>query len=84
METIYLDYNATAPLNHEIRDELFELWAQDEILNPSSIHWAGRKAKTFESARRRIAYYFDRKPSEVIFTSGGSEAGQYGAFGHSR
>jgi len=75
METIYLDYNATAPLNHEIRDELFELWAKDEILNPSSIHWAGRKArKHFESARRRIAHYFDRKPSEVIFTSGGSEA----------
>ena len=69
-----LNYGTTAPLNHEIRDELFELWAKDEVLNPSSIHWAGRKArKHFESARRRVAHYFDRKPSEVIFTSG-SEA----------
>ena len=75
METIYLDYNATAPLNPNIRDQLFELWTQDNILNPSSIHWAGRNArKHFESARRRIAQFFDRKPSEVIFTSGGSEA----------
>ena len=75
METIYLDYNATAPLNPDIRDQLFELWTAEGILNPSSIHWAGRNArKHFESARRRIAQFFDRKPSEVIFTSGGSEA----------
>ena len=49
--------------------------APEPLGNPSSIHWAGRQAKRhLEAARRRVALHFDRKPSEVIFTSGGSEA----------
>jgi len=72
---IYLDYNATAPLRPEIREQMQEIWTQDNILNPSSVHWAGRKARQyFESARRSISQHFNRKASEIIFTSGGSEA----------
>jgi len=72
---IYLDYNATAPLRPEVHEVMQEALDGSTMLNPSSIHWAGRKARQyFESARRTIGQYFDRKASEIIFTGGGSEA----------
>jgi len=72
-DRVYLDYNATAPVRPEVRD------AVEPLIfgygNPSSIHWAGRDAKRhLEAARRELAALFDRKASEVVFTSGGSEA----------
>ena len=72
---IYLDYNATAPVRPEVRAAVEPLLLGPLYGNASSVHWAGREAKRhLEAARRTIAELTDRKFSEVIFTSGGSEA----------
>ena len=78
-ERVYLDYNATAPMRPEVRDHierlLFGPIEQGQFGNPSSIHWAGQAARReLEEARLRVARHFDRRPSEVLFTSGGTEA----------
>ena len=79
---IYLDYNATAPVRPEVRDAVVPLLFGDSYGNASSIHWAGRDAKKhLEDARRRVAAILDRKPSEIIFTSGGTEADNLALYG---
>ena len=71
--TVYLDYNATAPIRPEAREALVA--AMDMTGNPSSVHQAGRKArKLVEDARSSIAGLVNAKPSEVTFTSGATEA----------
>ncbi|MFO0727282.1 MAG: cysteine desulfurase family protein [Myxococcota bacterium] len=77
---VYLDYNATAPPDPAIREEVAALEAATG--NASSIHWAGREAKrALEGARGAVAKIFGRKPSEILFTSGGSEANNLALFG---
>ena len=72
---IYLDYNATAPLAPEVRDWLRRALDEDFYGHPSSVHWSGQNArKQLEDARTRIARITERKPSEIFFTSGGTEA----------
>ncbi|MEM1024345.1 MAG: cysteine desulfurase family protein [Myxococcota bacterium] len=76
---VYVDYNATAPVRPEIRTLvepiLFGELETGQFANASSVHWAGQAArKTLEKARSELAKIFDRKPSEILFTSGGSEA----------
>lgn len=72
---IYLDYNATAPLRPEVRDWLEASLRQGLFGNASSVHALGQRARRhLEDARARIARIGQRKPSEVIFTSGGTEA----------
>lgn len=70
---VYLDYNATTPLHPEISTKLPEVinaWG-----NPSSIHWAGRLAKTvIRESRQNLAKALNVTPLELVFTSGGSEA----------
>ncbi len=75
----YLDYNATAPVRPEVRalvePILFGDPGSGQFANASSVHWAGQAArKTLEGARSKLAGFFGRKPSEILFTSGGSEA----------
>jgi cysteine desulfurase len=70
---VYLDHAATAPMLPEaiaaMTDELAQLG------NPSSLHNAGRRARRIvEESREQIAEAFCARPSEVIFTSGGTEA----------
>jgi len=70
---VYLDHAATTPLLPEalsaMTDELGQLG------NPSSLHNAGRRARrVVEESREQIADVFGARPSEVIFTSGGTEA----------
>jgi cysteine desulfurase len=70
---VYLDHAATAPMLPEaiaaMTDELAHLG------NPSSLHNAGRRARrVVEESREQIAEAFSARPSEVIFTSGGTEA----------
>ena len=82
---IYLDYNATSPVLPAVRAAvepiLFDS-PQAPTGNPSSIHWAGQNAKRkLEEARAQVARAFGRKPSEVIFTSGGTEADHLALFG---
>jgi hypothetical protein len=82
---VYLDYNATAPVRPEVRRAVEPLLfgepdAPDAGLargagNASSVHWAGQAArKALEGARAELAARYQRHPSEVIFTSGGTEA----------
>ena len=74
---IYLDYNATCPLAEEVKAALRE--ALDEPFgNPSSSHWAGCAAReAVEAARAAVARLLGAEPTEVVFTSGGSEANNH-------
>lgn len=77
--SVYLDYNATAPLRPEVRAFLraeFEADADGRWAgNPSSVHWAGQEARRrLEGARSRVAALLDRRPQDIIFTSSGTEA----------
>ena len=70
---IYLDHNATAPLRPAAKTALAE--AYESCGNASSVHQAGREARArIEHARDAVARFAACEPSEVVFTSGGSEA----------
>src|SRR5215472_8982572 len=70
---VYLDHAATAPMLPEAITAMTEELAQ--LGNPSSLHNAGRRARrVVEESREQIAEAFCARPSEVIFTSGGTEA----------
>jgi cysteine desulfurase len=69
----YLDYNATTPLRAEAKAAM--VGAFDVIGNPSSVHAEGRRARALiEAARESVARLVGARPSEVVFTSGASEA----------
>ncbi len=69
----YLDHAATTPLLPEALAAMTEELGQ--LGNPSSLHNAGRRARrVVEESREQIAEVFGARPSEVIFTSGGTEA----------
>lgn len=71
----YLDYNATAPLRPEVREAMTA--ALGLYGNPSSVHHEGRQAKAaIERARSQVAALAGCSPSEVVFTSGATEANQ--------
>src|SRR5271170_1127469 len=86
--TIYFDYNATTPLDPSVRVAMLpflgggvgEVWG-----NPSSVHHVGRKARALlDDARDRAAKFLGAKPSEIIFTSGGTESNNLAIFGTAR
>jgi cysteine desulfurase len=69
----YLDWNATAPLRPEAHAAM--LAALDVVGNPSSPHAEGRRARAIvEDAREEVAALLGARTSEVVFTSGGTEA----------
>jgi len=73
MSRVYLDWNATAPLRAEARDAMMA--AMDVTGNPSSVHAEGRAARAIvEKARAQVAALVGCDPSEVVFTSGATEA----------
>jgi len=81
---IYLDYNATTPLCQPAR-EAMEPYFGRHFGNPSSIHVAGREARAaIDDARDRIAALLHVKPSELIFTSGGTESNNLAILGLAR
>ncbi len=72
----YLDHNASAPLRPEARAAM--LAALDTIGNPSSVHAEGRAARAIiEAAREKVARLVNARPSEVVFTSGATEANSW-------
>lgn len=76
-QPIYLDYNATTPLSELVKTELVRL-LQLDLGNPSSPHWAGAPAaEIVELSRIRIASLIGCDPTEIIFTSGGTEANNH-------
>ncbi|PNJ34930.1 SCLY isoform 5, partial [Pongo abelii] len=73
---VYMDYNATTPLEPEViqamTEAMWEAWG-----NPSSPYSAGRKAKDIiNAARESLAKMIGGKPQDIIFTSGGTEAAE--------
>lgn len=84
MRSIYFDYNATTPLDPLVREAMLpflgDVWG-----NPSSVHHVGQKARAFlDEFHERTAKVFRCKPSEVIFTSGGTESVNLAIFGTAR
>jgi cysteine desulfurase len=82
--TIYFDYNATTPLDPRVREAMLpflgDIWG-----NPSSVHHVGRRARAvLDEARDRAARTFGCKPSEVVFTGGGTESANLAIFGAAR
>jgi cysteine desulfurase len=71
---VYLDYAATSPIKPEVRKAIAPFLNED-FGNPSSIHSWGRKARAaVDIARAQVAKFLGAKESEIIFTSGGTEA----------
>ena len=71
---IYLDYNATTPLDPEVIDEMMPFMLE-HFGNPSSSHYYGQNAKeAVEKARAQVAMLLSCSSNEIIFTSGGTES----------
>ena len=84
MSSVYLDYNATTPLDPKVREAMLPFLG-DFFGNPSSIHHIGRKARSFlDDSRDRVSQIWKCKPSEVVFTSGGTESNSLGICGTAR
>ena len=77
---VYLDNAATTPIAPEVVDVMVEVMKND-FGNPSSTHYYGRQVKALiETSRRKIATYLNCSASEIIFTSGGTEADNMALF----
>jgi len=81
---VYFDYNATTPLDPAVREAMLpfldEIWG-----NPSSVHFVGRRARSaLDDARDRAAGLLGARPSEVVFTSGGTESNNLAVIGAAR
>ena len=74
MPPIYLDYNASTPVDPAVAAAMRPL-LEEAFGNPSSGHWASTPAKAaLERARGQVAALIGAAPDEIVFTSGGSEA----------
>ena len=77
---VYLDNAATTPLDPEVIKAMLSVM-QNSFGNPSSIHFWGRETKTaIENARKTVARLLNVAPSEIFFTSGGTEANNTAIF----
>jgi len=76
-QRIYLDFNASTPIAPEVVAAM-RLFLEEPYGNPSSGHWAGSPAReAVDKARIQVAGLLGCKASEVVFTSGGSEANNH-------
>jgi len=74
MKTIYLDNGATTKVDPKVLEKM-SVYYTEKYGNASSLHHKGQEAKMgLEEARESIAKSINAKPSEIIFTSGGSES----------
>jgi len=74
MRRVYLDHAATTPLAPEVLEEM-RPFLTEQYGNASSVHQMGRQARVaLEEARERVAAGLGAEPSEIVFTSGGTEA----------
>lgn len=83
-EAIYLDHAATTPVRAEVREAMAPYY-EGRWGNPSSTHRWGREARTaLEEARERVAAALGAERSEILFTSGGTEADNLAVLGRWR
>ncbi|MDF0594046.1 cysteine desulfurase NifS [Methanotrichaceae archaeon M04Ac] len=74
MKRIYMDHAATTPLAPEVLEAMIPYFSQ-RYGNPSSLHSFGREAReAVEEARAEVAALLNAEPSEIYFTSGGTES----------
>ena len=74
MADVYLDHNATTPLDPRVREAMLP-WLGERFGNPSSIHRVGQAARNaVEEAREQVAALIGARPPEVVFTASGTEA----------
>lgn len=86
MKPVYLDYNATTPIDAEVADAMLP-YLKEGYGNPSSLYEYGMATrKAVERARTQVADLLHCSPEEVIFTSGGTESNNFAikgtAFAH--
>ena len=80
----YFDNAATTPLDPEVLEAMLPFMMQ-HYGNPSSLHGPGRQVRAaIENARKTVAHLINAAPAEISFTSGGTEADNYAAFGSIR
>ena len=81
MRRIYLDHNATTPVEREVLEAMLPYLAE-EPGNASSIHSFGQRARAaVEQARKSVATLIGARAQEVVFTSGGTESDNHAIFG---
>lgn len=74
MERIYLDHNATTPLDPRVLEAMLPV-LREGFGNASSLHWFGQRARaTAEQARAQVAALLGAAPAEIVFTGSGTEA----------
>ena len=77
MTRIYLDHNATTPPHPSVVDRMAAA-LRDQFGNPSSVHHFGQMAKaSLDEARSAVAALLGADPSEIVFTSGGTESDNF-------
>ena len=81
MNRVYLDFNATTPVEPEVIDAMLPYFSA-EFANAASIHTPGQKARAaVETAREQVAALIGARPQEIVFTSGGTESDNHAIFG---
>ena len=81
MNRVYLDYNATTPVDPRVLDAMLPYFSAD-FANASSIHTPGQRARAaVETAREQVAALIGARPQEIVFTSGGTESDNHAIFG---
>jgi cysteine desulfurase len=81
MKRVYLDYNATTPVEPAVLDAMLPYFSAD-FGNAASIHTFGQKARAaVETARDQVAALLGARPQEIVFTSGGTESDNHAIFG---
>jgi cysteine desulfurase len=71
---LYLDYNATTPIDPRVAQAMLP-YLEADFGNPSSSHWYGTRARrAVEKARTQVAALIGARPEEIVFTSGGTES----------
>jgi cysteine desulfurase len=81
MNRVYLDYNATTPVEPQVLDAMLPYFSAD-FANASSIHTPGQRARAaVETAREQVAALIGAHPQEIVFTSGGTESDNHAVFG---
>src|SRR5579862_8666519 len=81
MQRAYFDHNATTPVDPDVLAAMLPFLSQ-EYGNPNSVHFFGQAARgAVERARALVAALIGARPSEIVFTSGGTEADNLAIFG---
>jgi len=81
MNRVYLDFNATTPVEPAIFDAMLPYFSA-EFANAASIHTPGQRARAaVETAREQVAALIGARPQEIVFNSGGTESDNHAIFG---